>query len=197
MGLGLGLVACSSAEDVLAGSLSEMAGVGLAGGGAVGIGSLCVPHNAHIRQSASAATCKYVHFPHAHTSLAFAAPAAGAGPAGAGAVGEAGEVGGGVAGAATASASPLLPAPASWDAPAMGEAVGAGIEGAGAGGAGAGAWLAGTSGLCAAVDAASSGSSPSELGAVSSWAMARRSQTQALASTSRNETSVPTERLIN
>ena len=105
--------------------------------------------------------------------LAGAASAAGA--AGAGAAGDAGEVGGGVAGAAIASASPLLPAPASWDAPATGEAVGAGIEGAGiegagagaggAGSAGAGAWLAsGTSGLCAAVEAASSGSSPSELG---------------------------------
>jgi hypothetical protein len=46
----------------------------------------------------------------------------------------------------------------------MGEAAGAGIEGAGAGGEGAGGAGAGTGGLCAAVDAASSGSSPSELG---------------------------------
>ena len=62
----------------------------------------------------------------------------------------------------------------------MGEAVGAGIEGTGASGTGAGARLAsGTSGLCAAVDAASSGSSPSGLGCgESSWAMDRRSQTQ-------------------
>jgi len=77
------------------------------------------------------------------------------------------------------------------------EGAGAGAGGEGAGGEGAGAWLAGTSGLCAAVDAASSGSSPSELGCGEWLGDGSALSNPSLGVDITNETSVPTERLIN